>query len=39
VARHTIPTHINRPHRFPVSREGLTALAYNASQTLTAVVQ
>ena len=32
---HSVPTHINRPHRFPVSREGLTALAYNASLTPT----
>jgi hypothetical protein len=39
VARHFVPTHINRPHRFPVNRSRLTALAYNASLTLTAVVQ
>jgi hypothetical protein len=32
-------THINRPHRFPVNRSGLTALVYNASLTPTAVVQ
>ncbi len=30
---------INRPHRFPGNRSGLTALAYNASLTPTAVVQ
>jgi hypothetical protein len=39
MARHSVPTHINRPHRFPVNRTGLTALAYNASLTPTAVVQ
>jgi hypothetical protein len=39
VARHSVPTHINRPHRFPINRKGLTALAYNASLTPTAVVQ
>jgi hypothetical protein len=38
VVRHSIPTHINRPHRFPVNRTRLTALAYNASLTPTAVV-
>jgi hypothetical protein len=38
VARHSVPTHINRPHRFPVNRSGLTALAYNASLTPIAVV-
>jgi hypothetical protein len=32
---HSVPTHINRPHRFPISRSGLTALAYNASLTPT----
>jgi hypothetical protein len=39
VARHSVPTHINCPHQFPGNRKGLTALAYNASLTLTAVVQ
>jgi hypothetical protein len=39
VARHSVPTYINRPHRFLVNRTGLTALAYNASLTPTAVVQ
>jgi hypothetical protein len=39
MVRHSVHTHINRPHRFLVSREGLTALAYNASLTPTAVVQ
>jgi hypothetical protein len=24
------PTHVNRPHRFPGNKTGLTALAYNA---------
>jgi hypothetical protein len=27
---HSIPTHINRPHRFPGNRTGLKTLAYNA---------
>jgi hypothetical protein len=27
---HSVPTHVNRPHRFPGNRTGLTALAYNA---------
>jgi hypothetical protein len=31
MARHSVPTHINCPHRFPGNRKGLTALAYNAS--------
>jgi hypothetical protein len=39
VARHSVPTHINRPHRFPANRKGLTALAYNAPLTLVAAVQ
>jgi hypothetical protein len=28
---HSVPTHVNRPHRLPGNRIGLTALAYNAS--------
>jgi hypothetical protein len=31
--RGTPSPHINRPHRFPGNRSGLTALAYNASLT------
>jgi hypothetical protein len=27
---HSVPTQVNRPHRFPGNRTGLTALAYNA---------
>jgi hypothetical protein len=27
---HSIPTHVNYPHRFPGNRTWLTALAYNA---------
>jgi hypothetical protein len=27
---HAVPTHVNRTHRFPGNRTGLTALAYNA---------
>jgi hypothetical protein len=38
VARHSFPTHINCPHRFPASRSGITALAYNASLTPVVVV-
>src|SRR5688500_17869329 len=37
--RGTPSPHINHPHRFPSNRSGLTALAYNASLTPTAVVQ
>jgi hypothetical protein len=31
---HPVPTHINRPHRFPVNRSDPTPLAYNAPLTL-----
>jgi hypothetical protein len=27
---HSVPTHVNRPHRSPGNRTGLTALVYNA---------
>jgi hypothetical protein len=39
VARHSVPTHINRPHRFPVNRKGLIALAYNAPLTPATAMQ